>query len=235
MANPLVSVIIPHYNHQAYLPKAIESVLAQSYPMESVEIIIVNDDPTISLAEYRKFAPNIRIIQNVFQKGVAACLNEGIKVAQGEYVAFQDADNWSMTRRLESSVHQMLIDDSDLLYGDFIALKRNRKPDYFTARPFSKEDLCRRCPSDFGTIMVRTRIAKKIKFPEDIGYGMDMVWWLRVSKATEKFSRLHLPLMYYQFEASNFRKFQSVPIVRKIQRLSMRVKLRRQMLAELHS
>lgn len=88
---PLVSVIIPNYNAAAYIRKAVDSVLQQHYP--HLEVIVVDDGSTDDspsiLAEY---GDKIRVIRQ-HNAGAAAARNSGLAVAQGEYIAFLDADD----------------------------------------------------------------------------------------------------------------------------------------------
>ncbi len=89
--NRQVSVIIPTYNYADYLPKAIDSVLAQSYP--HIEVIVVNDGSTDHTAEVIKaYAGKVRYIEQGNQ-GAAAARNRGLQAAKGDYLCFLDADD----------------------------------------------------------------------------------------------------------------------------------------------
>jgi len=90
MSNRLVSVIIPVYNAEQYVAEAIESVLSQSNKL--IEIIAVDDDSTDGSAEVIKKFP---AVQYHFQTnaGISATRNCGIKHAQGDFLAFLDADD----------------------------------------------------------------------------------------------------------------------------------------------
>jgi glycosyltransferase involved in cell wall biosynthesis len=87
---PLVSVIIPVYNAERYVAEAIESVLAQTY--DPVEIIAVDDGSTDGSAAVVKQFP---FVQYYFQAnaGISATRNRGIEQAQGDFLAFLDADD----------------------------------------------------------------------------------------------------------------------------------------------
>lgn len=108
MQNPLVSVLIPCYNVSAYVAKAIQSILDQTYT--NLEIFII-DDASIddTLHKIESFNDNrIRIIQFKDNTKKIGAVNEVLKQVNGVFICFQDADDWSETNRIESQVNQFL-------------------------------------------------------------------------------------------------------------------------------
>jgi len=91
IAQPLVSVIIPCYNHGEYLNTAIESILTQSYP--HVEIFIVDDGSTDNT---KLVAEKFTTVNYIYQsnQGLSAARNAGIDKCKGQFVVFLDADDW---------------------------------------------------------------------------------------------------------------------------------------------
>ncbi|MEQ7798367.1 glycosyltransferase [Pedobacter sp. ASV1-7] len=87
----LVSIIIPCYNHGRYLSKAIESVLAQTYP--HFEIVVVDDG---SKDNTKEIAQSYKDVKYVYQnnQGLSAARNTGINESSGQYLIFLDADDW---------------------------------------------------------------------------------------------------------------------------------------------
>ncbi len=87
---PLVSVVIPSYNHAAYLSDAIESVRKQTYP--NIEIIVVDDGSTDNTKSIMQKYPHVKY---VFQQnqGLSAARNTGISNSKGEFLVFLDADD----------------------------------------------------------------------------------------------------------------------------------------------
>jgi glycosyltransferase involved in cell wall biosynthesis len=102
----LVSVIVPVYNVEAYLADTIRSVLAQTYT--NFEMIIVDDGSTDgSLDIARGFSdPRIKIVRQT-NRGLAGARNTGIRNAQGEYLAFLDADDLWLTQKLALHVRHL--------------------------------------------------------------------------------------------------------------------------------
>src|ERR1039457_2614564 len=91
LQRPLVSVIIPTYNHARYLSESIGSVLNQSYKPR--ELIVVDDgslDDTRAVVEHCDDG-SVRYFSQR-NRGLAAARNRGLSEAKGEFVAFLDAD-----------------------------------------------------------------------------------------------------------------------------------------------
>ncbi len=95
---PLISVVIPCYNHAHFLAEAIESVRAQSYPR--IEIVVVDDGSTDQTAEVARRYPGLRYLRQRNQ-GLAAARNAGLHASTGRYLVFLDADD----RLLPGALH----------------------------------------------------------------------------------------------------------------------------------
>jgi glycosyltransferase involved in cell wall biosynthesis len=99
---PLISVIMPAYNAEKHIARALESIRAQTYP--NVEIIVVDDGSTDATEDVvRRTAPNARYMK-IINSGPAAARNEGNLHAKGKYLAFLDADDLWHPRKLELQV-----------------------------------------------------------------------------------------------------------------------------------
>lgn len=102
-SSPLVSIILPTYNGAPFLPESVESILAQTY--NPYEVIIVDDGSTDNTKEVLKpFAQKIRYINLEQNKGLPVARNTGIRLAQGEYIAFIDADDLWLPEKLQTNV-----------------------------------------------------------------------------------------------------------------------------------
>jgi len=101
MFKPKVSVVMSVYNGERYLREAIESILKQTF--KDFEFLIINDGSTDSTVEILKSYkdPRIKIVNNKKNIGLTKSLNKGLRLARGEYIARQDADDISLPRRLE--------------------------------------------------------------------------------------------------------------------------------------
>jgi glycosyltransferase involved in cell wall biosynthesis len=103
MNKPKVSIVLPAYNAMAYLPQAYESALKQTFT--DYEILIVNDGSSDGIEEWVSQISDPRV-RYIFQanQGAAEARNTGIYNAQGEYVAFLDADDLWEPTKLEKQV-----------------------------------------------------------------------------------------------------------------------------------
>lgn len=105
---PLVSVIIPCYNVSPYVEKAIRSILDQTY--SNLEIFIIDDASTDdTLQKIQSFKDN-RIIVKQYTTNTQkiGAVNDVLKEVKGDFIAFQDADDWSEPSRIEKQVNQFL-------------------------------------------------------------------------------------------------------------------------------
>ena len=116
--SPKFSVIMPVYNLAETLPRAIESVIDQSWPAH--EIIVVDDGSTDnSLQVANGFASKVRVISQT-NAGVSAARNRGAESATGDWLAFLDADDWYYPDLLRWHAEWIGRDaDLDFLTGDY--------------------------------------------------------------------------------------------------------------------
>lgn len=107
MQAPLVSIIIPSYNHAMFLRSALDSLLAQT--LSQWEAIVVNNysqDDTIAIVESYQ-DPRIRYVNFANQGVIAASRNRGIALTQAPYVAFLDSDDTWYPAKLEKSLARL--------------------------------------------------------------------------------------------------------------------------------
>ena len=97
---PAISVIIPYYDRERVILRAIRSIIEQSLP--ATEVILVDDgskDDGVCLVKAKY--PFVRIIRHECNKGAQAARATGIKAATGDWVAFLDSDDWWLPQKLE--------------------------------------------------------------------------------------------------------------------------------------
>lgn len=103
---PKVSIIIPVYRVENYLPECLDSIDKQTY--RDFELILVDDGSPDSCGEmceeYAKTRPNTKVIHQA-NAGLSAARNEGVKVATGDYIAFVDSDDYVSPDYIEYLVY----------------------------------------------------------------------------------------------------------------------------------
>lgn len=187
---PLVSVVIPSYNMEAFTPLTIESVLAQDYP--HVEVIVVDDGSSDgSVAALSRFGDRIRLIE---QKNAGACAarNRGLKECKGEFVAFLDCDDLWEPQKLTRCVETLQAKPDAVMvhsYGYWIdADGRIFGPPRFEPRPEGKifSELARLNHVMNSTPLCRTEAVRAAGgWDENIFTTADWELWLRLAKRGE--------------------------------------------------
>ena len=106
--NGLVSIVLPVYNVEKYLPRCLDSVTGQTY--KDLEIICVDDgSPDGSVEIIKRYAENDDRIVLISQKnqGLSGARNTGINAARGEYIMFLDSDDYIDAEACEVAVREM--------------------------------------------------------------------------------------------------------------------------------
>ena len=136
---PLVSIIIPAYNRQHSLPRAIESILNQT--LQDFEIIVVDDgsmDNTVAVAEQlavRDF--RVRLIRHKKNQGAQAARNTGARAAIGQWLSFFDSDDWMLPTGIEARLSVALNRSVKIVHSDAFVLRQNEDRALFEVPPLS--------------------------------------------------------------------------------------------------
>jgi glycosyltransferase involved in cell wall biosynthesis len=120
-APPRVSVVIPAYNRAATLDRCLDSVLRQTRPPD--EVLVVDDcstDDTSAVVRGRGDS-RVRLLRQAQNQGAQAARNRGIEAATGDWIAFQDSDDWWYPNKLERQVAALCAagwDPYTVVHGD---------------------------------------------------------------------------------------------------------------------
>lgn len=197
-----ISVVIPVYNRAKPLADAIQSVLDQTVP--ATEIIVVDDgsddDPLAVVDNFRD--PRIRLLRQE-NAGGGAARNAGIEAASGTHIAFLDSDDRFMPRHLEAAVEILRREPSAVVYG-VVLLDRGSgvtltKPPrgIGPAEPMGEYLLCDRGWVQTSTICLPATLARKVRFNQQIRYGQDTDFALRLAEVTSQFRFVPEPTVLY--------------------------------------
>ncbi|TDN83468.1 hypothetical protein DET49_12121 [Salegentibacter sp. 24] len=127
MEKPLVSVIMPAYNAEKFIEVAVNSIIAQTY--SNWELFIIDDsssDSTLYKAKnLAKLDSRIKIIQNISNLGAGISRNKAIKEAQGDFIAFLDADDQWKPKKLEIHLEVMLGQGYAVSFSSYLQIDEN--------------------------------------------------------------------------------------------------------------
>lgn len=114
-----LSVIVPVYNVERFLPRCLNSLLRQGMKQGEWEVICVNDgspdDSDVILAEYKKKHPDIFKVITQENKGLGGARNTGTALAQGEYVTYLDSDDYIIDNAYNYLLEHFCQDKPDVL------------------------------------------------------------------------------------------------------------------------
>ena len=189
--SPKISTLMSVYNGSDYLKESIESILSQTF--SDFEFIIINDCSTDNtgeiLTEYAQKDDRIKLFNNEENIGLTKSLNKGLKIAQGEYIARQDADDVSLPQRFEKLVAVLDKDPETVLVscdievinseGAFVSKeKRSCDPQWLPWYLMFYNHI-----GGHSQVIFRAKTAKELGgYSEAYRYSQDYEFWCRLVK-----------------------------------------------------
>lgn len=218
---PLVSIIIPTYNHAKYLSRALQSVINQTY--ENWEVIVIDnhstDDTFRVVNDYTD--PRIKYLKIHNDGIIAKSRNLGIISAKGDWIAFLDSDDWWSNNKLKTCM-LYCSNEVDLIYHQ-LEIKYNQRK-YFGRKIIKTRKLKKPVLIDLlfsgnaisnSSVVVKKEILEKIGFIDetrDLVGSEDYNTWIKISTLTDKF--LYLPNIlgyYFMHDQNTSKKDMSIP------------------------
>lgn len=208
MKTPLISVIMPCYNAQAYVKEAIESVFQQSY--SNIELIVVDDGSSDQsydiLCQCRETHPNLIVFkqQNL---GPFPARNLALANAKGEFIAFLDADDYWAADFLEKLLQTMLEKKADLAYcGWQNIVEGGENGPAYVPPAYEHGDIFRSflasCPWPIHAALIRRKIVDQAQgFSLRCFSAMDYDFWIRISAITQNITLVPEVLAFYRWHA----------------------------------
>lgn len=203
-----VSIIIPAYNIEDYIYKAIESATKQI--LDEIEIIVVNDgstDNTSNLVkEEIKKDSRIKLV-DLENGGVSRARNIGISIAQGEYIMFLDGDDW-LDYNAASDLYYKAVDDNlDMIIFNYYKVFNNDNIEkenlcipnsIISGEEALKETLLNNiAPSVWNKFFKRELFNNEVRFKEDIAMGEDLLLSVKLCNSAEKVGIVNKSYYFY--------------------------------------
>ena len=215
MSNKKVSVIMSVFNNEDSLDKAIESILNQTF--RDFEFIIINDASSDKSPQIIKFYKDkdkrIRYLENKKNIGLTASLNKALRAAKGEFIARIDADDISLSKRLELQVSFLENNKDIFLVGGGAVLIDEDGNNIGLFRPVKNitgiiKEIKKRNPIYHPTIMFRNN--KGIFYREKFKYSQDYDLYLNLITSGLKLANIQAPLIKYRVNSNSISNTKAV-------------------------
>ena len=204
--SPQISIILPVYNVEKYLPECLDSVLAQTF--QDWEVICVNDGSPDNCGKIlNEYAPKDSRIKIITQKnqGVSVARNNGLKLAKGDYVCFLDSDDELAPNFLEKMYLALNATKADIAWCDYQqgeykqSWPEKAMPEVTYGEVFDRF-ICEH-PNMGACIwnkMYRKEILKDCQFPEETGIGEDLVFLYKALFKAHEIIYVPMQLYFYR-------------------------------------
>ena len=205
--NELISVIVPVYNVEKYLRKAVQSIQNQTY--KHLEIMLINDGSTDSSGDIcDELANSDSRIVVIHKKngGVSTARNEAQKLAKGNYVIYVDSDDYIHEEMIQSLYEQLIAENADVSSCSVMNVYQNSQTPqcsdenlYFV---YNQEEFLReyligqRVQGTLGNKLIRKEITDQLEFPVGKIYE-DAYYHLQLVQVAKKYVVHTKPYYYY--------------------------------------
>ena len=180
----MISIIMSYYKKKEYVEKSINSVLSQTF--QDFELLIVYDDESKKDLEYLKSLvekdKRIKLIINDKNLGVGESRNKAIKIANGKFIAFLDADDIWHPLKLSKQIKFMIENNFLITHTSYnIINEKNNKVGARLAKNLKFSDLLRSCDVGLSTVILEKKLLDNLCFP-NLKTKEDYVLWLQLTK-----------------------------------------------------
>ncbi|AIT07114.1 glycosyl transferase family 2 [Sphingomonas taxi] len=212
MTTPVVSVVIPGYNGEAFIGATLESLAAQT--LAAWEAIVVDDCSSDGTRELVRGWPDprVRLIENEVNGGPVRTRNRGVAAARGRFIAGLDQDDLCLPERLARQVAYLDAHPDVVLVGTQAEQLRDGKVSAMHYAPHTTPELIAwlswiENPLVWSTVMVRAEVARTLDpfTRPEILYAEDFDLYHRVG-AFGRIARIDVPLLRYRQHAGGASK-----------------------------
>ena len=200
-----VTIAIPFYNAEEYLPDAIRSVFAQTF--QDWELLLIDDgstDNSLSIAKSIK-DDRVRVFSDGKNKRLAGRLNEVTSLAKYDYILRMDADDLMLPNRIEKQLEIIINDNVDIVTSGVYSVLNNleivgiRGMNYNSVK--FQDILSRKVGITHAALLAKKSWYERNKYDETLSIAQDLDLWLRTSKKNDlKIISIAEPLYIYREE-----------------------------------
>ncbi|WP_445457175.1 glycosyltransferase family 2 protein [Flavobacterium sp. HNIBRBA15423] len=200
-----VTIAIPFYNAEEYLPDAIRSVFAQTF--QDWELLLIDDgstDNSLSIAKSIK-DDRVRVFSDGKNKKLARRLNEVTLLAKYDYILRMDADDLMLPNRIEKQLEIIINDNVDIVTSGVYSVLNNleivgiRGMNYNSVK--FQDILSRKVGITHAALLAKKSWYERNKYDETLSIAQDLDLWLRTSKKDDlKIISIAEPLYIYREE-----------------------------------
>lgn len=202
----MISIVLPIYNVEDYLPQCLESVLNQTY--KDLEIILVDDgskdNSGILCDKYASKDSRIKVIHKV-NGGLSDARNVGTALASGDWIFYLDSDDWIVPNAIETLFYYAIHNNCDAVQGGLYyaypdhLLKRREEPSTVLYRDEAMKELIinDRVKNFAWGKLYKTALVKDLLFPKG-KYFEDCYWQHLVIDRANRYGIIDTPLLYYR-------------------------------------
>ena len=201
-----VSVIVPVYNVEQYLPECIDSILMQTFT--DFECILVDDCSTdnspVICDEYAQKDNRIKVIHNIENIGVSLSRRKGLTVSQGNYIQYIDSDDWLEREMFEILYQKAVSENFDMVVCDCFREEGNTQKIYkqnftsFDKIAIIKNILSYRINTYLFNKLVKKELYLCAEFPE-YNHSEDYVITIQNIYNSGKIGYVDIPLYHYRY------------------------------------
>lgn len=209
-----ISVVIPIYNVEQYLPQCLESVINQTY--QNLEIILVNDGSTDSSSQicddYKLTNSRIKVIHQK-NGGLSDARNAGLNCATGDFISFVDSDDLLSLDFHQKLLNTLLENDADIVECGFLAFETDEDLKKFSSTAEEKTEVFEReaavellMKEQFKQVVwnkiYRSEVVNGLRFP--VGkINEDEFWTYKVFGNSNKVVKIKDALYFYRQQAGS--------------------------------
>ncbi|MGZ0749364.1 glycosyltransferase family 2 protein [Kluyvera sichuanensis] len=209
-----VSIVMPAFNSDKFIEKAVNSVLSQTYT--DFELLICDDgstDKTVDIIEeYSQKDSRVILLKNENAKGAAGARNTCLDYAQGEYIAFLDSDDyWSENKLFD----QLIFMKSNMIvfcYANYVMLSGNSVKNIYSRRVNTFDSLTFTCDIGCLTVMLHKSAIGDSRFPYIP--KEDYAFWLILLKKGLSAYNLNETVAYYRKQKNSLSSNKFKEIIR---------------------